>query len=62
MGFTLIYFGEHYAVDVLAGWLYAVVAYASVEWFVRRRATRRESVPGPTPVAGLVPLSPERGP
>jgi membrane-associated phospholipid phosphatase len=40
MGFTLMYFGEHYAVDILAGWIYAVVAFTGVEWFCRRRATR----------------------
>jgi membrane-associated phospholipid phosphatase len=44
MGFTLMYFGEHYAVDVLAGWLYAVAAYAAVEWFCARRDARSSSV------------------
>jgi hypothetical protein len=38
MGFTLVYFAEHYAVDVLAGWLYAAAAFYAVERFARRRA------------------------
>jgi membrane-associated phospholipid phosphatase len=41
MGFTLVYFGEHYVVDVLAGWLYAAAAYVVVEKFASRRATRK---------------------
>ena len=41
MGFTLVYFGEHYVVDVLAGWAYAVVAYLVVESLANRRATRK---------------------
>ena len=30
MGLTLVYTGEHYVIDVLAGWLVAVVAIAAV--------------------------------
>jgi membrane-associated phospholipid phosphatase len=41
MGFTLMYFGEHYFVDVLAGWAYATAAYVAVERFANRRATRK---------------------
>lgn len=41
MGFTLTYFGEHYFVDVLAGWVYATAAYVVVERFANRRATRK---------------------
>ena len=41
MGFTLTYFGEHYVVDVLAGWVYATAAYVVVERFANRRATRK---------------------
>jgi membrane-associated phospholipid phosphatase len=44
MGFTLVYGGEHFVVDVLVGWLYAAVAVAAVRvagpaWR-RARATR----------------------
>lgn len=31
MGFALVYTGEHYVADVLAGWAYAVVVCAAVE-------------------------------
>jgi membrane-associated phospholipid phosphatase len=41
MGFTLTYFGEHYVVDILAGWAYAVAAYVVVERLASRRATRK---------------------
>jgi membrane-associated phospholipid phosphatase len=40
MGFTLVYFAEHYVVDVLAGWVYAAAAFVTVEWWVRRKSNR----------------------
>lgn len=40
MGFTLIVTGEHYAVDVLLGWLYAGLVMLGVGWWERRRAAR----------------------
>lgn len=36
MAFALVYSGEHYVVDVLLGWIYAVVAF----WGVRRAFAR----------------------
>jgi membrane-associated phospholipid phosphatase len=30
MGFSLVYGGEHFVIDVLVGWLYAGIAYAAV--------------------------------
>jgi hypothetical protein len=42
MGFALVYSAEHYVVDILAGWLYAVVAYLAVEWVATRRAEARQ--------------------
>jgi hypothetical protein len=45
MGFTLVYFAEHYVVDILAGWVYALVAYVTVEWVAARRATARREAP-----------------
>jgi membrane-associated phospholipid phosphatase len=37
MGLTLVYTGEHYVVDVIAGWLVAVVAVIAVGVTVRSR-------------------------
>ena len=31
MAFALVYTGEHYVVDVLAGWIYCIAVYAAVE-------------------------------
>jgi membrane-associated phospholipid phosphatase len=64
MGFTLVYFAEHYAVDVLAGWLYALAAFVAVERFANRRAARRASVAArPQPAGRLVPAAvPEQTP
>jgi membrane-associated phospholipid phosphatase len=37
MAFALVYSGEHYLVDCLAGWVYATVAFVGVNlWFERR--------------------------
>lgn len=50
MAFTLVYGGEHYVMDVLAGWLYvAVVVLIATAW-ERWRATRRIEVPDKTEV------------
>jgi membrane-associated phospholipid phosphatase len=40
MALTLVYTGEHYVVDALAGWLVAVVAVAGGAALRRRRAAR----------------------
>ena len=40
MGLTLVYTGEHYVVDVFAGWLVAAVAVAGGAVVRRRRAGR----------------------
>ena len=37
MGFTLVYCGEHYVLDLLAGVGYALAAHAAVGWWSRRR-------------------------
>jgi membrane-associated phospholipid phosphatase len=42
MGFSLVYLGEHYLVDVLLGWLYAVLALCLVEGVVKLRSRRRD--------------------
>jgi hypothetical protein len=49
MAFSLVYTGEHYAIDCLIGWAYAAVVYFAVGWaFDRRR------VPVPEPEYELV--------
>ena len=44
MGFTIVYGGEHYAIDVFAGWLYVAGAFwlcrRVEQWFAGRRADR----------------------
>jgi membrane-associated phospholipid phosphatase len=39
--FTVLYLGEHWLTDVLAGWLYAVVIFAGVTWLCSRPLPRR---------------------
>ncbi len=38
MGFSLVYGGEHYVVDILAGWFAVFVAFAAVAQFERMRS------------------------
>jgi membrane-associated phospholipid phosphatase len=53
MGFTLVYYGEHYVVDVLAGYLLAAAVHTAFSLWERRSArarqgTRRDNAsPGP---------------
>ncbi len=46
MGASLVYLGEHYASDVLLGWLYAVVVFVVgnrlYDWCLARYGARRE--------------------
>jgi membrane-associated phospholipid phosphatase len=44
MGLSLVYLGEHYVVDVVAGVLYALAVHFLVGWFERRFERRREHV------------------
>jgi membrane-associated phospholipid phosphatase len=46
MAVTLVYTGEHYVVDVLMGWFYAIACVLAVE-AVRRRLARPPAVPVP---------------
>ncbi len=64
MSFTLVYTGEHYVVDILLGWLYAVVAYVGgmriADWWTLRRArasihTEAAHVDAPVVGAGAAP-------
>jgi membrane-associated phospholipid phosphatase len=47
MAVTLVYGGEHYVSDVLAGWLYAFVVVLGVRWWFDRReaAPARDDLP-----------------
>ena len=40
MALALVYSGEHYVVDCVAGWVYAVAAFATVNWVFERRTQR----------------------
>ncbi|NUR76936.1 MAG: inositol phosphorylceramide synthase [Thermoleophilia bacterium] len=40
MAFALVYSGEHYLVDIIAGWAYAVVTFFVVSLWFERRARR----------------------
>jgi hypothetical protein len=44
MAFVLVYTSEHYVVDILLGWIYAVVTFAGVavaaRWWEQRRSAR----------------------
>ena len=44
MAFTLVYGGEHYVVDCIAGWIYAVATFVSVEWYFARRESRARAL------------------
>lgn len=44
MGFALVYSGEHYVVDVIAGWAYAVAALLTVDYAYDRRARRASAL------------------
>lgn len=52
MAFALVYYGEHYVVDVLAGWALAVVVHVAVTCRERRRAL---PVPGTVSVPASEP-------
>jgi membrane-associated phospholipid phosphatase len=45
MAVTLVYGGEHYVADVLAGWLYALVVVLAVRWWFDRRETPQPAQP-----------------
>jgi membrane-associated phospholipid phosphatase len=46
MGVSLVYLGEHYVLDVIAGYAVALVAYALV-WLLPQRLPRRVQLPRP---------------
>jgi membrane-associated phospholipid phosphatase len=36
--FTILYLGEHWVTDALAGWIYGLVIFAGVHWYATRNA------------------------
>jgi membrane-associated phospholipid phosphatase len=44
MSLALVYAGEHYVVDCIAGWVYAVAAFLGVNWAFAWRARRRPAL------------------
>lgn len=36
--FTILYLGEHWVTDALAGWIYGLVIFAGVHWYATRHA------------------------
>jgi PAP2 superfamily len=49
MGFALVYSAEHYVIDILLGWAYALVVFvvgsAALDHWATRRARLRETIP-----------------
>jgi membrane-associated phospholipid phosphatase len=41
MGFTLVYTAEHFVIDILLGWLYAVLVFIFGNWLFDRYEARR---------------------
>src|SRR5262249_11153718 len=52
MGLSLIYLGEHYAIDIVLGWLYAAATILIVNWGAERLAERRQQPAGAPAAAG----------
>ena len=52
MSLTLVYTGEHYVIDILLGWAYAIATYAAVGRFAAwRAAAKRVSAADPAPAS-----------
>jgi membrane-associated phospholipid phosphatase len=53
MGVTLVYTGEHYVIDILLGWAYAIGTFVAVvyaeRWWARRRERRAAGRPAGEP-------------
>lgn len=60
MAFAVVYPGEHYLIDIIAGWLYAIVAFALVWGGLGRGLWRRLPLPRRNQAGPLAPaLAPE---
>lgn len=62
MGFSLVYGGEHYVIDVLLGWVYVAVAVAGARAWERHRRTVRARRQEPDGPAGAGTAGAELGP
>ena len=51
MGFTLVYGGEHYVIDILMGWLYAYGVMVLWDRIEARRTAKAAPAGDPVPVA-----------
>jgi len=47
MGFTLVYTGEHYVIDVVLGWVYSGAVFGVYGWWQRRREGSARAGDGP---------------
>jgi membrane-associated phospholipid phosphatase len=47
MAFTLVYTAEHYVIDILLGWVLAVVVMAVINRYEARRRARAGNPPSP---------------
>ena len=45
MAFALVYSGEHYVVDIVAGWIYAAVVFVACNWAFDRRHAHASAAP-----------------
>jgi membrane-associated phospholipid phosphatase len=53
MAFTLVYSGEHYVVDCVAGWLAAAAVHLTANRIERRRRSTRLDTLGQSPTSGV---------
>jgi len=51
MAFSLVFMGEHYVVDLIAGIATAAFAWVAASAIVRARAARREPIPATEPAS-----------
>jgi membrane-associated phospholipid phosphatase len=53
MAFSLVYVGEHYVVDIMAGVLVTVAVYTATALWLRRRSQEPDAAPVPVDTAGI---------
>jgi membrane-associated phospholipid phosphatase len=62
MAFSLVYLGEHYVLDILAGVLLTVAVYTAMGLWLRRRDREPHAVPAPPDTADLAGTRPLHSP
>jgi membrane-associated phospholipid phosphatase len=55
MALTLVYTADHFVLDILMGWAYAIAVYAGFSWFWRRRSRRAEEAAAPGQASSSLP-------